>query len=119
MIIGISTTAATILKFVQHYQLYNVLGFAVNKSYLTVDEYSGLPVCPIEELDTIINKENDRIFVAMQWNKLNAERRSVYKRLKCEGWHFANLGSPHAVVNGQLIGDTCWIADNAVFIMPC
>ena len=68
MIIGISTTAATILKFVQPYQLYNVLGFAVNKSYLTLDEYCGLLVYPIEELDTIINKENDRIFVAMQWN---------------------------------------------------
>ena len=68
IIIGTSTTSATILQFVQHYQLYNVLGFAVNKSYLTVDEYIGLPVCPIEELDTIINKENDRIFVAMQWN---------------------------------------------------
>lgn len=114
IIIGTSTTAATILQFVQHYKLFNVIGFAVNKSYLTADEYCGLPVYPIEELDTIINKENDRIFVAMQWNKLNAERRSVYERLKCEGWHFANLVSPHAVVNGLLVGDNCWIADNAI-----
>lgn len=114
IIIGTSTTAATILQFVQHYKLFNVIGFAVNKSYLTADEYCGLPVYPIEELDTIINKDNDLIFVAIQWNKLNAERRSVYEKLKCEGWHFANLVSPHAVVNGQLIGDNCWIADNAI-----
>ena len=114
VIIGTSTTAATILRFVQHYKLYDVLGFAVNRTYLTANEYCGKPVYAIEELESTIDKDNDLLFVAMQWNKLNAERRFVYERLKCDGWHFANIISPHAVVNGQLIGDNCWIADNAV-----
>lgn len=114
VIVGTSTTAATVFKFVQRYQLYDVLGFAVNRIYLTTNEYSGKPVYAIEDLDTIIDKDKDLLFVAMQWNKLNAERRTVYERLKNGGWHFANIISPYAVVNGKLEGDNCWIADGAI-----
>ena len=111
VIIGTSVAANNICKFVEKYKLYEVVGFAVDKAYKTVDTYVNKPVFEVEILDTIINKEKDLIFVGMQWNRLNAERRQVYERLKGEGWHFANIVSPLASINGVLKGDNCWITD--------
>ncbi len=114
IIIGISSTAEVVSSFVERYSLFNVIGFAVNEKYRNKESYCGLPVYAIENLDEIIDKEKDFLFVAIQWNNLNADRRKVYEMLKAQGYHFANLISPTAIVNGNLKGDNCWIADRAV-----
>lgn len=111
VIIGTSVAANNVCKFIEKYKLFEVMGFAVNKGYRTVDTYLDKPVYNVEELDKIINKSKDYIFVAMQWNRLNADRRRVYETLKAEGYKFANLISPLASINGKLIGDNCWITD--------
>lgn len=111
VIIGTSVAASTIFKFVDKYHLYEVIGFAVNREYRTADTYLGKPVYDIESLDTIIDKAKDYLFVAIQWNRLNADRKHVYESLKQEGYKFANLVSPNASVNSELIGDNCWITD--------
>lgn len=111
VIIGTSVAANNICKFIEKYKLYNVLGFAVNREYKTEATYLDKPVYCIEELDLIIDKTKDYIFVAIQWNRLNADRRKVYEQLKGEGYKFANLVSPLASINGVLAGDNCWITD--------
>ena len=111
VIIGTSVAANNICKFIEKYKLFDVIGFAVNKEYRTVDTYLEKPVFNMEELDEIINKSKDYVFVAMQWNRLNADRRKVYETLKADGYRFANLISPLASINGKLIGDNCWITD--------
>ena len=61
-----------------------------------------------------IDKNEVKLFVAMLWNRLNADRRSVYEKLKGEGYKFVNIISPLAVVRGKLLGDNCWIHDYVV-----
>lgn len=114
IIIGISTTAKTVFQFVQRYSLYNVLGFAVNQEYRISDTFCNLPVFAVESLDRIIDKRKDKIFVAIQWNNLNEDRKNVYINLKKQGFLFANLISPNAIINGDIHGDNCWIADQVV-----
>lgn len=63
--------------FIQKYRLFNVIAFAVNAAYKTDDFYCGLKVSETESLDKVIDKENDLLFVAMQWNRLNSERRNI------------------------------------------
>lgn len=111
VIIGTSTTAKTVSEFVEHYNLFNILGFAVNKLYINKNTFCDKPVFAIEDLDKIIDKSKDYIFVAIQWNNLNADRRKVYEMLKKEGYNFANIVSPNAILHGNLSGDNCWIAD--------
>lgn len=113
IIIGTSTAANNIYNFIEKYRLYNVLGFAVNEEYITSNTFLGKPVFCIEKLDDTIDKENVSVFVAMQWNKLNSERRKVYEELKSKGYRFANLISPLASINGAIAGDNCWISDFA------
>ena len=111
VIIGTSVAANNIYKFIEKYHLYEVLGFAVNKEYKAEDSFLGKPVFEIENLSQVIDKSKDYVFVAIQWNHLNADRRKVYESLKSEGYRFANLVSPLASINGQLTGDNCWITD--------
>lgn len=111
IIIGTSTAAEAIYNFVLYYNLFEVKGFAVNKEYKTIDKFQGLPVFVLEDIDNYIDKENDLLFVAMQWNRLNKDRRNVYKKLKIRGYKFANIISPNSVVRTDDIGENCWISD--------
>lgn len=111
IIIGISSTANDVYNFIIKYQLYNVIGFAVNSEYKTNNQYLGLPVFELENIDNYCDKNHDYLFVAIQWNRLNADRRHVYENLKIRGYQFANIISPHACINGTINGDNCWISD--------
>lgn len=111
VIIGTSIAANNICKFIEKYHLFEIIGFAVHKAYKSENTYLGKPVFEVESLNQVINKSKDYIFVAIQWNRLNADRRKVYEQLKSEGYRFANLVSPLASINGQLVGDNCWITD--------
>lgn len=114
VIVGTGSTANTIHEFILKYSLYEVIGFAVNRDYLKEDRYRGLPVFSIEELETVIDIEKDLLFVAVQWNNLNGDRRRMYESLRDAGFKFANLVSPTAIVHGTIEGDNCWITDLAI-----
>lgn len=114
IIIGTSKTSIHVFNFINEYQLYNVLGFAVDREYLKDNLFLGLPVYAIDELENIIDKKNDLLFIAMLWNKLNFDRKKTYEKLKSKGFNFANLISPTAKFRGKLIGDNCWIHDYVI-----
>lgn len=52
--------------------------------------------------------------MAVLWNRLNADRRYLYEKVKSMGYHFANIISPNAQVRGELLGDNCWICDGVI-----
>lgn len=113
-IIGTSTTAEIVYQFVTTYNLYNVKGFAVNQEFKNQDSFMNLPLYSIETLDKIVNKTQDYLFVAIQWNKLNSDRKKVFEKLKFDGYKFANIISPNSLINGYIRGENCWIADHVV-----
>lgn len=133
VIVGISDTADRIIRFVECYHLFHVLGCTVNKEYMPKTGMAIVggqerKVYPLEELDQYIDKENDLLFVAVLWNRLNADRRKLYQKVKDMGYKLANIISPMACVRGEIKGDNCWISDgvflqektmvgNDVFIM--
>lgn len=116
-IIGLGATAEEIRLFVEKYNLFQIAGFAVNKAYITQSVYKGYPVFAIEDLGDIVDKDNDYLFVALFWNRLNNERRRLYENLKADGYRFATLISPSCDYNNSEIGENCWLADN-VYIKP-
>lgn len=48
-------------------------------------------VFPLEKLDEYIDKDNDYLLVAILWNRLNADRRHMYERVKSMGYKLANI----------------------------
>ena len=114
IIIGTSTNARHALSFIRCYNLYNVIGFAVNKQYLSEDSFMGLPVYPLEELKERIDVPF-KVFVSLLWNRLNADRRHLFEYCKSNNFDFANLISPHAIIRpGSVIGKNCWVHDFAL-----
>jgi len=113
VIVGISETAERILFFCEHYRLYDVIAFSVDRKYKKTDTYHDRPVWDLEALHELINKNDVKIFVAVFWNHLNADRRRLYERLKQQGFQFANIISPKASVRG-IIGENCWLMDYSV-----
>lgn len=114
VIIGLGETAEHVYNFVQEYNLYRVIGFAVDRQYKTTDTFLELPIYCIDEVEQVIDKSVDYVFVAMLWNNLNADRRKVYERLKAKGFNFANIISPTAKIRGTLLGDNCWFHDFSI-----
>lgn len=114
IIIGISSTAEHVYHFVREYNLYNIVGFAVNEKYKKQDSFLGKPLYTVENLENIIDKRTDLLFVAMLWNRLNADRRQIYESLKNQGYSFANIISPTAKIRGELLGDNCWFHDYTI-----
>lgn len=114
LIVGTSVTAQSIRCYVKDYELFNLLGFVVDKEYKKSDTYLDEPVYTFDSLPKEFDKSRDFLFVAMEWDKLNSTRRKLYTRLKSEGYKFANIISPHAIIHGELKGENCWICDNVV-----
>lgn len=114
IIIGTSTTAKQVYDFVQEYELYDIIGFAVDDKFKNTENFCGLPVFEVERLPSIISIDKVKIFVAMLWNNLNADRRNMYERLKGRGFQFANLISPCSKMRGKLLGGNCWIHDYVI-----
>lgn len=114
LIVGISVTAQSIRCYVKDYELFNLLGFVVDKEYKKSDTYLDEPVYTFDSLPKEFDKSKDCLFVAMEWDKLNSTRRKLYTRLKSEGYKFANIISPHAIIHGEIMGDNCWICDGVI-----
>lgn len=114
-IIGANETAERILLFCEKYNLFNVIGFAVDKAYIKSKYFHNRPVWPIEELEQHIDKNNCYIYIALFWNHLNGDRRRLYERMEKAQWSFANIISPLASIRGKgNIGTNCWIMDYVV-----
>lgn len=111
IIVGTSTNARHIYEFVTDYNLFDIVGFAVDEKYRTTDTFYNKPVFSLETLAEQVDKNDVKVFIALLWNRLNADRRDLYSRLKAQGYQFANIISPKAVIRGKINGDNCWIHD--------
>lgn len=114
IIIGMSSTAEHLFAFVKAHDLFEVVGFAVNREYRDKDSFFDLPVYDLEGLKAIEGEIFDRVFVAVFWNALNSDRRKIYTQVKAMGLQCANVISPKASVYGRLNGDNIWVHDYAV-----
>ncbi len=114
VIVGLSTNARHVFEFVTAYGLYEVIGFTVNKQYMISDSFKNLPIYPLEELEQHIDKNNVKLFVALLWNRLNADRKELFEKLSETGWRFANIISPYSQVRGNIEGTNVWIHDYVV-----
>lgn len=114
VIVGTGTNAKHVYKLVRHYNLFDVIGFAVDEKYIQTETYMDLPIYPLERIESYVDINEVEFFIALLWNRLNADRRDLYLRLKARGLKFANIISPKASIRGTIAGDNCWIHDFVV-----
>ncbi len=116
IIIGTGSTGRNIFNIVEKYKSFKIIGFAVDERYINnSNSFCGKPVYSIEYIQKHYNKNKILLFVAIQWNQLNKDRRNLYEQLKTVGFNFATIIAPSAIIHNEcVVGDNCWIADNVV-----
>lgn len=114
IIVGIGATAVRVYNIVKMYDLYDVIGFAIDSEYIKEKTFMDLPIHDLHDIKRISETNDALVFVAIFWNNLNKDRRTVYERLKNQGIKFANIISPTAIIRGRINGGNCWINDYVV-----
>lgn len=95
---------------------YEVVAFTVDAAYLTNTTFCDLPIVAFEEITKHYAPEENYLFVALSYSKLNAVRKEKYLAAKALGYRLANFISARAtVLNEDRIGENCFIfEDNTI-----
>jgi sugar O-acyltransferase (sialic acid O-acetyltransferase NeuD family) len=95
---------------------YEVVGFSVDKDYLTDSIFCGLPVVSFQEITTHYPPSQYELFIALSYSKINELRKEKYIAAKAVGYRLASYISSYAtVLNNNNIGDNCFIfEDNTI-----
>ena len=113
VIVGAGHLANEIVDFIRHYDLFDIVGFTVNKAKMQYTEYLGAPVYPMEELESFIDKSEVKLFLAISWyHNMMGLREEKFNELRARGFTFANVVSPRAMIWTVNIGQGNWICDN-------
>lgn len=95
---------------------YEVIAFTVDASFITANEFCGLPVVSFEEVTSRYSPDANALFIALSYSKLNQVRKEKYLAAKALRYNLASYVSTHAtVLNNGSIGENCFILeDNTV-----
>jgi sugar O-acyltransferase (sialic acid O-acetyltransferase NeuD family) len=92
---------------------YEVVAFTVDQSYLTDNEFCGLPVVAFEDIANRYPPSDHSLFVAVSYAKLNLVRRQKFEAAQASGYDLASYVSSKAtVLNGNVVGRNCFILED-------
>jgi sugar O-acyltransferase (sialic acid O-acetyltransferase NeuD family) len=116
VIIGDSAFAEVAYECFTHDSEYEVIGFAVESTYLKKNELFGLPIIAFEQIEKHFKPNEVEFYAALVYTQLNRLRTRLYESAKAKGYHPASYISSRASIwhNAQL-GEHCFIfEDNTV-----
>jgi sugar O-acyltransferase (sialic acid O-acetyltransferase NeuD family) len=116
VIVGAGETAEIACEYFTVDSEYDVVGFAVDHQFITSESIAGLPVIPLDKLESIFPPAEYWAFAAASSTKLNRVRTHLYDELKNKKYRIASYISSKAFVwrNAQ-IGENCFIfEDNTI-----
>ena len=92
---------------------YTVVAFTANKSYISEEEFLGLPLVPFEDIEGIYPPEEFKMFVAASYAKRNSIRAKIYHEAKDKGYELISyINSKTTHWGDTTIGDNCFIFEN-------
>lgn len=115
VIFGAGETAEIAYEYFTYDSDLEVAAFSVEASYLKESEKFGLPIVPLEEIETYCPPQEHQAFVAVSYTQLNRVRTRLYTMAKDKGYSLASYISSRAFVwRNAIIGDNCFIFENNV-----
>lgn len=115
VVVGTALFAEVVRDYFHEYTDYRVRAFACHAQYKDRDEYCGLPIVTIEELDRHHPPGEVEVFVAIGYRKMNKLRQSTYEELKGRGYSFASFIAPNVKTwSSNRFGENVFIFENNV-----
>ncbi|MDP8213179.1 MAG: acetyltransferase [Candidatus Zapsychrus exili] len=101
--------------YLEHDSTFEVVGFTVDKKYISDKTFRGLPVAAFEDIESVYSKEEYDMFIPIGAKQLNGLRADKYFQAKEKGYGFISYISSKAIVCPETkIGDNCFIFENNV-----
>ena len=117
IIIGAGETAQIAYEYFTYDSDYDVVAFAVNERFLDGEKDSlyGLPIYPVETIETQFPVEKFGAYVALGSGRLNRDRSQMCDVMRSKGFKLVNYVSSKAFVwRNVRLGDNCFIFENNV-----
>lgn len=116
VIVGAGETAEIACEYFTVDSEYDVVGFAVDRQFIASESISGLPVIPLDKLESKFPPAEHWAFAAASSTKLNRVRSHLYGEIKNKKYRIASYVSSKAFVwRNAEIGENCFIfEDNTI-----
>ena len=115
MIVGDSAFAEIAYEYFTHDSEYEVVGFAVERQFLSKDSLFGLPVLALDEAATRFSPADHSFFAALVYTQGNQLRARLYREAKAMGYTPASYISSRAFVwRNARLGEHCFIFESNV-----
>jgi sugar O-acyltransferase (sialic acid O-acetyltransferase NeuD family) len=112
VIFGVKDTAELAHWYLTHDSEYTVVAFTVNRAFMEIPEFHGLPVVAFEELTSHYPPSEYLLFAPMTGVKMNTLRQKIYEDGKRMGYTYISYVSSKATVCGNQIGENCFILED-------
>ncbi|MBA4107480.1 MAG: sugar O-acyltransferase [Pirellula sp.] len=114
VIFGVKDFASLAHFYLRHDSNHRVVAFTVHREFMPAEgEFEGLPVVPLEELETSYPPDRVSAFAPMSHRKMNRLREGVYNDLKGRGYQLVSYVSSRATTfPAGRIGDNCFILED-------
>jgi sugar O-acyltransferase (sialic acid O-acetyltransferase NeuD family) len=114
VIFGVKDFASLAHFYLRHDSEHRVVAFTVHREFMPAErEFEGLPVVPLEELETTHPPDRFSAFAPMSHRKMNRLREGIYNELKGRGYQLISYISSRATTFPEgKIGDNCFILED-------
>jgi sugar O-acyltransferase (sialic acid O-acetyltransferase NeuD family) len=115
VIVGDSAFAQIAAEYFQVDSDFEVVGFSVERAFLSAQEICGLPVVPFEELERHYSPEDHHVYVAITYTKMNRVRTRLAEDAKHRGFSLASYVSSRAFVWRNVeLAEHCFVFEDNV-----
>lgn len=115
VIVGDRAFAEIAYEYFTHDSEYEVAAFSVEKEFISCGELFGLPVVPFELLESSYPPDENCVFVALTYAKLNRVRTRLLAEARTKGFKPVSYVSSRAFVWPNVeLGENCFVFENNV-----
>ena len=113
VIFGTGEIASLARYYFENDSKFEVCGFTADDEYIEGQEFMGLPLVPLSEVNKVFPAEMYQMHVALSYSKLNRIREAKYHEAKELGYTLASYVSSRLTCWPDLkIGDNCFILED-------
>ena len=113
VIFGAGQIAQLAHFYLTHDSPHEVVGFAVDRSFVREDRFCDLPLVAFEEVRQAFPPESHKMFIAVSYAGLNRLRAERFEEAKAKGYGLISYVSSRATrFPGTRIGDNCFVLED-------
>jgi len=110
IIFGTGKIADVIFYYAAHECGLEIAAFTVDREYLKINTFNGLPVIPFDEVEIRYPASEYSMFIALGYHDMNSLRERKYHESRNKGYEIISIVSPYCKLPANVkYGENCFI----------